>query len=300
MGKNNKGKLSKGPVFDPFLWNKIIPAGWVIFFYKTSSIKFFFHPIKLMMLFSFRIIFIPGLIAALFISKQALSTPGLDTMGNFAQAGDHQPSLPNLPGPLEQAVLEIPANPMKAAVKALSTETKINTAPQPSPPQPMKKPKNNQPHMVKEAKNNAPPPPPSVPVEELNDIQSAPPPAPPVSQHNPQPQKAALSPSPKKRHNAPQTFPFNPPNSSANRRPQNVPPPLVELEEPAELFDYSSKVIIFYKPCKNQPLPCRRPLMTNSKDTMFKYDKNRNINISGIARKKAVKTAPPPDNMENL
>ena len=321
-GKITKRSYPKGLYFISFCETKSFPRG-DLYFSSNSFNKISFPSDKnFTMLFSFRMIFMPGLIAALFIPKQALSTPEPETMGNFAKAGKHQPPPPdnlNLPGPLE---------PLKANAKAASVEAKNNTTPkssppqpmkkqpnnQPppaieaknntalksSPPQPMKKQPNNQPPPAKKAKNNTPPPPPSVPIEELSDAQPAPPPAPPVPQHNPQSQKKAASPSPKKRKKAPQASPFNSPDLSANRRPQNVPPPLVELEEPAEIFDYSSKVIIFYKPCKNQPSPCRRPLMTNSKDTMFKYDRNRNINISGIARKKPVKAAPQPDNMGNL
>ena len=266
-----------------------------------------------MMLFSFRVTFIPVLMVAFFISEQALSTLEPETMGNFAKA-DNPPSPPAaLPGPLEplkkvkapsssppdQAVPVTPDSSKKTAAKKTPAGVKNNTASQPSPSQPMKKQQNNQPPPAKKAKNNTPPPPPSVPIEELN-AQSTPPPAAPVPKHNSQTQKKPASQSQKKRHKAPQSSPFNPPGLSAKRRPQNVPPPIVELEEPAEIFDYSAKFIIFYKPCKNQPAPCKHPLITNNKNTMFKYDRNRNINISGIARKKVVKPAPQPDNMGNL
>ena len=93
--------------------------------------------------------------------------------------------------------------------------------------------------------------------------------------------------------------PVKPSYPSANRQPQNVAKESEKMTEMIEIFDYSAKVIIFYKPCENLSAPCRRPLMTNRKDIMFRYDKNRNINVSGIAdHKKEGQTTNPPDSPE--
>ncbi|MCY4512698.1 MAG: hypothetical protein OXB86_03315, partial [Bdellovibrionales bacterium] len=175
-------------------------------------------------------------------------------------------------------------------------------------------PQNQQPKPTAQAaKKNSPPQNPqknpAISGNPLEGLKSAPPtrkisstippshPAPGKNPHNtpssqPMENIPGLSPSPENLHGA--LPPLHQPSSSPNRHPQNV------LKKPAEIFDYSAKIIIFYRPCKNQSSSCRRPLMTNRKDIMFKYDKNRNINISGIANNNESETkVNPPDTTKN-
>ena len=83
--------------------------------------------------------------------------------------------------------------------------------------------------------------------------------------------------------------PFSSPGSSTHRYPQGE--KTTEQRMVTEQFDYSLKTVIFYLPCKGgrKGTPCKRPLLTNQKDVMFRYDKNRNINISGIGDTKSQK-----------
>ena len=90
--------------------------------------------------------------------------------------------------------------------------------------------------------------------------------------------------------NMPVEDPFNSPGSSTHRYPQSE---KSEEQNTIEQFDYSAKTVIFYLPCKGgKGASCKKhPLLTNQRDAMFRYDKNRNINISGIGNTKDRKPA---------
>lgn len=221
-----------------------------------------------------RRIFISSLFIGLFVSNQVFSNPETETVEKLAQAGDHHQHPQNIP--------VVPGNPLEGTVSAPPTG-KANNITQSPKPAPGKKLHNPQPSSAPASPASSPLAvqkklqPQDVPPQVLEDIPTSP--FPPENLN-----RAATPP------------PANQPHSIANRKPQNV---AKKLEEMTEVFDYSSKVIIFYKPCENQPVPCRHPLMTNRKDIMFRYDKNRNINVSGIANyKKKEQTTSPPDSTE--
>ena len=126
-------------------------------------------------------------------------------------------------------------------------------------------------------------PPGNTPPPEIYDV----PPAPP-QETNPPPSLSKLF-DLSQLPNMPSEDPFNSPGESTHRYPQGE---KSEEQKTIEQFDYTSKTVIFYLPCKEKTgASCKRPLLTNRKNTMFKYDKNRNINISGIGDTKTQKEA---------